>query len=211
MGAMPPGHGGMGGASDLPPGHGGMGAQAPAETDGGTPPLKKTGLGSAAELAKALAQLPDPAAKSAFEKGFRKTFTTEMPARDYDGAKPELEKVLAAKADHPATLRALGYVALNREGFPAAEGFYRKSFTADPKYGEAAYALAFLLVASDMEEASKFFKIAMGLGVGDERNLGPRYFPDIPVPAAAPKAAAPAPAAPAAPAAAPKAAPAPSK
>jgi Tfp pilus assembly protein PilF len=55
---------------------------------------------------------------------------------------------------------------------------YEKAVELDPDYGEAHYALSFMLTQFDVERGRKHFKKAMELGIPDERNLGPRFYPE---------------------------------
>ena len=48
---------------------------------------------------------------------------------------------------------------------------------ADPDYGEAHYALSFMLTQSDLERGRRHFERAMQLGVPDERNLRGQFYP----------------------------------
>jgi Tfp pilus assembly protein PilF len=59
---------------------------------------------------------------------------------------------------------------------PKATEYYEKAVAADPNYGEAHYALAFMLTQSDMARARTHFDKAMALGVPDERNLREQFF-----------------------------------
>ncbi|MFO0751152.1 MAG: hypothetical protein U1F43_36590 [Myxococcota bacterium] len=63
-------------------------------------------------------------------------------------------------------LRMLGYVALNN-GFDAATATatYEKALALDETYGEAHYALAFVLAISDKEKGKVHFERALALGV----------------------------------------------
>jgi hypothetical protein len=63
--------------ADLPPGH------PPTGTEPGQPtPLKPTGIGSEAELDRAMAKLTSDADKVLFERAFRQSFTTSRGERD---------------------------------------------------------------------------------------------------------------------------------
>jgi tetratricopeptide (TPR) repeat protein len=91
-------------------------------------------------------QMPDaapPAQKQA--SGDRQTAEEKIDQKDFDGARPLLEKYLV---QHPADARALfdlGYVEDAGSHQAAAEADYRKAISADPKQFEARLALGLLL------------------------------------------------------------------
>lgn len=141
------------------------------------PALKLTGIGSKEELDRSLAQLKDPAARAEFEKGFRLSFSHDRSHRRFDEAVSSMEKVLAAAPDFPPALRVLAYAHFNLSfDMPKATEYYEKAVATDPNYGEAHYALAFMLTQSDTARARTHFDKAMALGVPDERNLREQFF-----------------------------------
>jgi hypothetical protein len=60
-----------------------------------------------------------------------------------------------------------------------ATEWYRKAVALDPDYGEAHYALSFMLTQFDMAEGRTHFERAMALGVPDERDLGGKFYPPM--------------------------------
>ncbi len=159
--------------SDLPPGH------PPTGTEPGEPlPLKPTGIGSQQEMDRALAQLDSEADKKLFELAFRQSFTSVMGQRDYMSAKPAMETFILKHPEFAPAYRVLAYatfnVAFDLEG---GTNWYRKAVELDPDYGEAHYALSFMLTQFDLEEGRMHFEKAMELGVDDERNLGEKFYP----------------------------------
>ncbi len=122
-----------------------------------------------------LAQAPED--QAAFERGYLWTFAEDKAARNYAGAGTLLEKVLATHPQHPQTLRALGYVAVN-QGFDVGRAldFYRRAVKSDESHGPSHYALAFLLGRSNPEQGGEHFERAMALGVPDARGLKARYY-----------------------------------
>ncbi len=171
---MPAGHPTVAPAGG-PPG-GGMGAPVDAET--GVPlPLPLIGAGSVAELQGRLKASADPATKTALEEAFRKTFTIDRQGRDRATA---LLEPLQASADPKVAalaLRTLAYVAINN-GFDTATATdrYKKALALDADYGEAHYAMAFVLAMSDRATGQVHFERAMTLGVPDTRNLRGQFF-----------------------------------
>jgi tetratricopeptide (TPR) repeat protein len=140
--------------------------------------LKLEGIGSKKELDRALAKLPDTAARAHFEAGFRSCFVQDASLRDYTAALAAMEKVLEAVPDFAPAYRTMAYAKLNT-GFDmdGATALYEKAIQADPDYGEAHYALSFMLTQFDPERGRKHFDRAMELGVPDERNLRERFYP----------------------------------
>ena len=153
---------------------------APAEVaieTGVEPALKLEGIGSKAELDRSLAKLKDPAERAEFEKGFRLCFSHDRGHRNFAEAITSMEKVLSTVPDFAPAYRVLAYAYFN-ESFDMAKAteYYEKAVTADPNYGEAHYALAFMLTQSDTARARTHFDKAMALGVPDERNLRAQFF-----------------------------------
>jgi len=141
------------------------------------PALKLTGIGSKEELDRSLAQLKDPAARTEFEKGFRLSFSHDRAHRRFADAVASMEKVLAITPDFPPAYRVLAYAHFNLSfDMPKATEYYEKAVATDPNYGEAHYALAFMLTQSDTARARTHFDKAMALGVPDERNLREQFF-----------------------------------
>jgi hypothetical protein len=60
--------------------------------------------------------------------------------------------------------------------FPRTITLYERAVELDPDYGEAHYALAFMLGPTDRERGAVHFARAMELGIDDERNLRERFF-----------------------------------
>lgn len=173
---MPAGHPAVGPAG-VPPA-GGMGAPVDAET--GVPlPLPLIGAGSVAELKGRLAGIADAPTQAALEEAFRKTFTVDRQGRDRDRATALLEPLQASADTKVAALalRTLAYVAINN-GFDTvtAKDRYEKALALDADYGEAHYALAFVLAMSDRATGKVHFDRAMTLGVPDTRNLRGQFF-----------------------------------
>ena len=175
---LPAGHPAVGDPAGGVPPAGGMGAPVDAET--GVPlPLPLVGAGSVAELQGRLKAIADPATKAALEEAFRKTFTVDRQGRDRDRATALLEPLQASADPKVAALalRTLAYVAINN-GFDTAtaKDRYEKALALDADYGEAHYALAFVLAMSDRATGKVHFDRAMTLGVPDTRNLGGHFF-----------------------------------
>lgn len=142
-------------------------------------PLKLTGIGSKAELDRELTRISDPAIQSEFERGFRGSFVTDRSKRRYDTALAAMEKVLQAMPEFPPAYRVIANARLNTSfDMPGATEMYEKAVAADPEYGEAHYALAFMLTQTDIERGRVHFERAMELGVPDERNLRSNWYPD---------------------------------
>jgi hypothetical protein len=140
-------------------------------------PLKLTGIGSKQELDHALAKIQDPALRAEFERAFRVSFSHDKAMRRYDEAIPAMEKVLAAMPDFAPAYRVLAYAHFNTGGgMSKSTELYEKAVAADPEYGEAHYALSFMLTQSDMTRARSHFEKAMSMGIPDERNLREQFF-----------------------------------
>jgi hypothetical protein len=154
-------------------------APAPTESETeGSFPLKLTGIGSKAELDRALAKIDDPAVKAQFEHGFRGCFTNDRSARAYADAVPAMESVLARMPDFAPAYRVLAYATFNLDfDMVGSTRYYEKAVAADPTYGEAHYALSFMLTQSDLERGRQHFERAMELGVPDERDLAGQFYP----------------------------------
>jgi hypothetical protein len=162
-----------------PPGGGPppMGAETGAVETGVDVPLKLEGIGSKQELDHALAKIQDPALRETFEKGFRFSFTSDRTLRRFNDAIPAMETVLAAMPNFAPAYRVLAYAHFNTGGgMGKATELYEKSVELDPEYGEAHYALSFMLTQSDMERARAHFDKAMAMGIPDERNLREQFF-----------------------------------
>jgi len=150
------------------------------ETEG-TLPLKLTGIGSKAELDRALAKIEDPVVKAQFEHGFRGCFVKDRGARAYADAVPAMESVLARMPDFAPAYRVLAYAVFNLNfDMVKSTEYYEKAVQADPEYGEAHYALAFMLSQSDLERGRAHFERSMELGVPDERDLAGQFYPPAP-------------------------------
>ncbi len=178
-GGLPPGHppidasGATRSASDAA-------AEEAGETDTQSLPLKATGLGSEAELARVLSAISNTEDRAAFEEGFRLCFTTSTGRRDFPRAKTLFRKVLARDPNMAAAYRGLAYAELNTTfDFPATISFYEKAVELEPDYGEAHYALAFMLGGSDPKRAETHFRRALALGIADEQNLKTRFFSGV--------------------------------
>ena len=174
--ALPEGHPPVDGSA--PMGGGGLGAAGP--TDGNALPLKLEGLSSAAEMERGKAMTQNKEARTAFESGFRKTFTSDPQKRDYQGAVQDLDKALSLDPNFAAAYRARGYAKFNL-GFNVQEAMtdYLKAVELKPDYGEAHYALAFMYAMpgqGDRAQGEVHFKRAMELGVPDERGLKEKFY-----------------------------------
>jgi tetratricopeptide (TPR) repeat protein len=171
------------GASGLPAGHPPMqppdaASGPPAATDGEALPLKLSGIGSIQELERAYARLHDPALRKSLENGFRYTFTEKTQFRDKAAAKVEFDRVIAADPGCAAAYRGLAYVVYNPSAPDESISLYKKALDLDADYGEAHYALSFILavVPERRAEGLEHFRRAMSLGVPDERKLGERFY-----------------------------------
>lgn len=160
----------------IPEGHGAP--VEPEDVDDDALPLKKTGLGSAEELAKALQRVQGDEARQRFEEGFRLTFCVDRGRRDLKRARAAFEEVLTVQPTLAEAYRGLAYVALSdRFDVTQAEAHYRKALELRPDYGEVHYALAFLYAMNDRARGAEHFKKAMEAGVPDEQGLGRLYGP----------------------------------
>jgi len=174
QGMPPAGAQGMpGGMQSLPEGHPSIGAP----SSSGPRALKPTGIGSEAELDKVAAPLKDPAVRARFEDGFRRCFTSDQASRDYMGAATAMNEILEKVPNFAPAYRVLAYAKLNTGDMQASTDLYRKAVDLDPNYGEAQYALAFMLTQMDPVEGRKHFEKAMQLGVPDERDLRTKFYP----------------------------------
>ena len=153
-----------------------MGGSAPEAT--GERPLKPDGIGSMVELNHCLAKIQDAAMKARFEEGFRACFTSNQGDRDYRIAADAANEILGKLPNFAPAYRMLAYARLNT-GFDmqGATELYEKAIEADPDYGEAHYALSFMLTKTDPERGRKHFEKAMELGIPDERDLRSRFYP----------------------------------
>lgn len=140
-------------------------------------PLKPTGIGSQAELDRVIAALAEPSLHARFEDGFRRCFTSDQASRDYHGAADAMNDVLAKMPNFAPALRVLAYTKLNTGDMQGSTELYRKAVEVDPTYGEAHYALAFMLTQTDPVEGRTHFEKAMELGVPDERDLRTKFYP----------------------------------
>ncbi len=147
--------------------------------DDGDPPLKVSGIGSREEMDAALTRMSTDGPRRSFERGFRDCFTSDRSRRNYANAKQAMEAVLAASPDFPPAYRVLAYATFNL-GFDmvGATRWYEKAVEMDPEYGEAHYALSFMLTQFDKERGRTHFERAMELGVPDERNLAEQFYPE---------------------------------
>jgi Tfp pilus assembly protein PilF len=158
---------------------GGMPAAPAAEESDGHPdlPLRKNGLNSAAELARALASSGSEEARRHLEAGFRRAFTTRREARDYRIAEEELRKAIEIDPTYAEAYRALAYAVFNTGlDFDGAIKLYEQAVSLKPDYGEAHYALAFMLGGRDPKTGREHFEKAMALGVKDERGLREKFY-----------------------------------
>lgn len=174
-------------SSELPDGHPPVGdAAAPmarlgsdAPTDDNALPLKLTGLNSLDEMKRGMQGTQNAEARTAFEEGYRKTFTADATKRDYMGAVEDLKKAISLDPDFAQAHRALGYAEFNT-GFnvTGALAEYEKAVELKPDYGEAHYALAFMYAMEGQERAKgeEHYRKAMELGIPDERGLGERFY-----------------------------------
>lgn len=181
---------------NLPAGHppipGGPGGEAPAPVRPANPmsatgpvetgverPLPVEGSGSVAELRARLARIKDTSKHASLEDAFRMVFTVDRSKRNNQAAEAILTP-LASDAD-PAVAslaeRTLGYVRVNT-GFDAegAKARYARALELDPEYGEAHYAMAFMLAMGDRDKGKVHFEKAMALGVPDTRGLRDQFF-----------------------------------
>jgi len=144
---------------------------------GSSLPLKAEGIGSQAELDRALAKLDDDMVRAQFEMGFRSCFVTDRSLRNYPSAVPAMESVLERVPNFAPAYRVLAYARFNMNfDMETARAYYEKAVQADPDYGEAHYALSFILTQFDMEKGREHFERAMKLGVADERDLRGQFY-----------------------------------
>jgi tetratricopeptide (TPR) repeat protein len=177
--------GGPGASGGLPEGH----PPIDGSTPGGTPvdpsalPLKETGSGSLAELERGRAATKVAEAAAAYDKAFRLTFTSDQNGRDYEQARTLFNQAIALDQKYAEAYRGLAYAEFNI-GFnkEAALANYMKAIELKPDYGEAHYALAFMYAMDNTEKGAEYFKKAMELGIADERELGPRFYPQVKIP-----------------------------
>jgi len=132
------------------------------------------------ELRRALEALPSGESRELFETAFRSTFTTAKDGRNYALAKANFEKILAKAPKHAPSYRGLAYVEFNTTmNAPATITLYEKALELDPNYGEAHYAMAFMLGTNDPARGETYFRRAMELGVADGRKLRERFYPGV--------------------------------
>ncbi len=180
-GGMPPGHpptGGMAPGHPPMPAGGPMMAQVPAE-EGVERPLPLEGSGSIAELKARLAKIADAARHAPLEDAFRKVFTVRRDLRDVRGAEVTLTPLAQDPDPAVAALaeRTLGYVRVS-SGFDqeGAKARYLRALELDADYGEAHYAMAFMLAMGNREAGRMHFDKAMALGVPDTRKLKDQFY-----------------------------------
>ena len=149
-------------------------------TDADALPLKRTGLSSAAEMARDRARLDTPALQESYERAFRLAFATKMALRDYPESARLIATVVAERPEYAPAYRVLGYAKFNMDRGTDALAAYQRAIALDPNYGEAHYALAFLLAMGDRAVGREHFRKAMDLGIPDERNLGGQFYPPSP-------------------------------
>jgi hypothetical protein len=150
-------------------------------------PLPATGIASEQELARCQAELTDPEKRKQFEEAFRLTFTLDKASRNGTRARALLDALIESMPKHACSFRTRGYVHINN-GFDvdSAIADYTRAIEHSPNYGEAHYALAFAHTVRDAAQGQVHFQKAMELGIRDERNLGPRFFPTVKVAPATP-------------------------
>lgn len=165
-------------AGSLPQGHPPISSPQSTPAPTGERPLKPDGIGSQLELEHCLAKIQDPALKARFEEGFRACFTSNQGDRDYLLAAEASNEILEKMPNFAPAYRTLAYARLNT-GFDmeGATELYEKALEADPEYGEAHYALSFMLTTTDVDRGRVHFEKAMALGVPDERDLRSRFYP----------------------------------
>ena len=146
--------------------------------DGGDPPLKKMGIGSAAELKAHIDACvkDDPKGREALEKAFRLAFTPDRSKRDIKQAATLFTMVLGKHPHCALAHRGLAYIAV-LDGFRVQDAIreYKAAVQIDPKYGEALYGLATLMLNTDAKAGIQYFKKAMELGIPDEHGLKAMY------------------------------------
>ena len=149
-------------------------------SDGAAIPLKVSGIGGAEELERELAKLKDAQAQQRFEKAYRLTFTSDRGQRDYATARDLLSPVLKADPAFAPAYRTLGYAQFNLGDLDGSMQNYEKAVEVDPSYGEAHYAIAFMMVmpGGDLDRGFEHYRKAMQAGVADERSIGERFYKD---------------------------------
>lgn len=147
------------------------------QTDGNAIPLKKEGIGSAAELQKSLETIKDSVAKKTFEEAFRLAFSANRGMRDYLKAGELFEKVVSIEKDCAPAYRGLAFIAVN-SNFNEAKAIelYEKAVSIKEDYGEAHYALAYMYGMKDPEKGRKHFEKAMELKIPDEQGLEKMFY-----------------------------------
>lgn len=146
------------------------------EEDGSPLPLKKTGLGSAQELEKALQRMPDEESRKKFEEAFRLTFCTRREARDLARAKQTFEQLAVAYPNLAEPYRGLAFVALSQNfDVENALRYYQKALDLRPDYGEVHYALAMLYARTDRVKGEEHLRKALALGIQDSDGLSTFY------------------------------------
>jgi len=155
-----------------------MAATVAAET-GVERPLPLEGAGSIAELRTRLAKIKDTSKHAVLEDAFRKVFTIDRGNRDNPGAEATLTPLAKDPDAAVAALaeRTLGLVRVN-SGFDqeGAKARYARAIELDPEYGEAHYAMAFMLAMGDRTQGKVHFDKAMSLGVPDNRGLREQFY-----------------------------------
>lgn len=140
--------------------------------------LKLEGIGSRAELQRAAARIEDPELRATFEAGFRSCFVYDRAQRNYALAAEATAAVVERIPDFAPAYRVLAYARLNSgSDMAGVTSLYERAVELDPDYGEAHYALAFMLTQSDPEQGRRHFERARELGVPDERGLRERFYP----------------------------------
>lgn len=139
-------------------------------------PLRRTGLGSAWELERALKALGDDDARARFEEAFRLTFCADKAKRDLAKAQQTFEDLLRANPRLSQAYRGLAYVTLSQNfNVVGATEMYDRALAIDPDYGEVHYALAFLYAGGDQAKGTRHLQRALELGIADENGLKAVY------------------------------------
>ena len=173
-------------AQGLPSGHppvaprAGQGTQPRTIPNANALPLRETGPGGAIELARIEKQFPEGEDRTLFQSAFKRVFTPNRQQRDPVGATRDLRSLAGKYPKAAPVYRVMGYAAVDN-GFQTQLAFrmYNKAIELDPDYGEVHYALAFLYVMSDKATGAAHYKMALKLGVEDQRGIGQRFYPHL--------------------------------
>ena len=151
------------------------------QVDGRAYTLRATGLGSLAEMRRALSRLTDLQQRSLYRQAFGKTFyyTTEPGSRPYYEAMQAGRDLVRMNPAFAPVLRCVAQDMLHLTGeLERPIQVYRMAVKVDPDYAEAHYMLAVLLaMARRRQEGAGHLARARALGLPDYYGLGARFYP----------------------------------